>query len=233
MSGSEAIALVEKEHGSLEAFCYNLTLNYPEFTSGAHSLDKKAKKTNLPPAAIVALMTSKDFQRRLRETATMAMYSLEDTVEHIAAVVDAAKGQGFELAGGVKPMDAINAGRYLEELKGTPLKREQEQGGLSIVVNIGPQLNAYGELVESTKDEYTIDMQSPISKPELAYHAPSGLFSKPPQGVYDKTKDYLDGNYKAGEAPDYKGGFEFYSDEDASEAETGAPASGAKDKGTE
>lgn len=139
MIASQAIKALEgTDYGNLEGFCLFVISEYPNFIGKNDSPLAKADRTGLPLKVCLGLLQSKDFQATLTRMMAAQEVDFEFQMAHLEKIKEYAKGVG---TGKAKATEAIAAGKYLQQLRGTPLHEESAKGGVVININAGARLS--------------------------------------------------------------------------------------------
>lgn len=149
MNERTAIERVEQRYGTLEEFAVYCLTEAPELLDAAVSSTKKAKIANLDPATLDFLVTkSPKFRVLMRSAIANGLFGLAEEALHIKKVVDIATNKGKVVVtnkGDLVTVDnaekaVIEAGRYLNEYRGTPLESSQKatQVGVNVVFGALP-----------------------------------------------------------------------------------------------
>lgn len=107
-------------------------------------LAKRAEIAEVPVTVFARIISSPQFRALIRIDLVNSVYGIESEREHIMHVGRVARGGQKTVAtasGNIaevdqNPGDVIAAGKYLNELRGTPIEKAQSQSP-SIVINIG------------------------------------------------------------------------------------------------
>jgi hypothetical protein len=148
-----ALAIIERDHGSLEDFVIFLLSEKKDALSEDIPLVTRAEMVGLPVVVFARLLASPSFRSLLRVDLVNMAFTLQDELEHVRTVSRVAKGER-RLVMSAKgdfgevdqaPTDVIAAGKYLNDLRGTPIEKGASTGH-SVIINIGrpemPEANA-------------------------------------------------------------------------------------------
>lgn len=187
MNERGAIAIIEREHGSLEDFAVLILSEHREALNTDVSIMKRAQMVGLPVTVFSRIIASSQFRQMLRVDLVNKAYDIEAEMSHVGKVVEVASGkekavvtpQGHLAYVDQNPRDVMEAGRYLNELRGTPIEKAS-QSAPSVVINIG-QATPGGEDVSPTIDV------------ALEPHRPQRAGALPPAGVRARLGETVSG----------------------------------------
>jgi len=176
MSSTEALALIETQYGSLEDFAYLVLTDEAkrDVLNESIPLVRRADLAGMPMVAFVKLMQHPDFKALLRTTLVNRHFDILAETRHLEAVAGVAQNtkrlvmssKGTMGMVDQAPSDVIAAGKYLNELRGTPV----EQKG---VANLGGvQINIYNATREVQDVPITIDATASVHRPQAAGDLP-------------------------------------------------------------
>lgn len=141
-----ALDRVEAKYGSLEEFAMFCMVDAPEVLSPDISAPVRAKLTGLDGRTLDFLLTkSPKFRTLMRSAIANAHFGLAEEAAHVKSVVAIATNQGKKVVsnkGHIVEVDnsekaVIEAGRYLNEYRGTPLESSQRSTTLGVQVVFG------------------------------------------------------------------------------------------------
>lgn len=156
MNERGAIQAVEEKYGSLEEFALYL-IEHGDSTvlSESTSIVKKAEELDLSAPVVTAIMkNSPKFRALMRSIIVNHSFDLDAEAKHVQAVTNIAMNAGRRVVtnkGTVVNVDnsergVIEAGKYLNELRETPVSSSRASNGSSIVIN-------FGEVIPDGSDE--------------------------------------------------------------------------------
>lgn len=189
MNERAAVEAVEKKYGSLEEFAIFCLEDGKSVLKSTVAIEKKSKATGLDPDVITFLLNqSPKFRGLMRSMLVHKKFTVQKELDHIDKVVDIATNAGRTVAtakGDVVRVDntergMIEAGRYLNELRETPIKGGESNIHAALTVNyIVPQ--------PEVDDGKTIT----VDGAEVKRHSPLKAGALPPPAVrkrYDAPK---------------------------------------------
>jgi hypothetical protein len=170
-----ALAVIDRDHGSLEDFVISLLGEKREALDDTLPLTKRAEIAGLPLPVFARVISSPQFRALLRVDIVNSAFGIEAEMQHVERVAGVARGeQRLVMSPSGKfgrvdqaPTDVIAAGKYLNELRGTPIEKAT-QSAPSVVINIGK--------ADEDATSITIDTEAIPHQPQRA----GGL---PPAGV--------------------------------------------------
>lgn len=186
MNTATALTVIEREYGSVEEFAYRL-LSDPELKvalDDAQPMTRRAEIAQLPLGVFARVIASPAFRTILRADLVNQAYGLEAEAQHIQQMSKIARGEK-RLVMNAKgnygevdqaPTDVIAAGRYLNELRGTPVESKGTALGGGITINIHNANNEQPERVEVTDVSFAVQ-----DAPDI--HRPARAGQLPPSGV--------------------------------------------------
>lgn len=199
MNERAAIAIVEQKYGTLEEFAVFCLTEAPKVLDAGVSPAEKAKLVDLDMATLDFLATkSPKFRVLMRSALANGLFGLAQEAEHVKQVIRIATNQGRTVVtnkGDIVTVDnqekaVIDAGRYLNEYRGTPLDSSQKATsiGVNVVfgVNPGPQSGqeadyaAQGALPGREADHPSRTIT--IAGHQVRPHSPLRPGSLPPEG---------------------------------------------------
>lgn len=219
MNEAAVLAEIDQKYGSLEDFTLHVLTELPEVLDNEWNLEKKARETGLSTRAIAFLLNrSPKFRALIRSDLVNQEFNLIYERQHIAAVVDVARGQQIErmspsgeaIQVDQNPADIIKAGEYLNKYRNTPIDGGPKQNFVGFQVVFGGQ----GQEVTVTTDERTLEVEAkgrPEALPASGYR-PGRAGDPPPEGVrgrYEATAASASAKNPAGTG----GELDFYSRE--------------------
>jgi hypothetical protein len=185
MNERSAIQLVEQTHGSMEDFVVHLLEDCPDALDEMLPLVKRAEAAGLPLPVFSRLLSSGQFRQIIRGELVNRTYTLLDERDHIEAVkkvainhartVATAKGEVVEVD--QNPADVMQAGRYLNEARGTPMESKGSGGfgGITIII---------GHADRGDSDDRTIEVDAQVVPGQ---HRPGKAGQLPPPGVLARS----------------------------------------------
>jgi len=181
MNERTALAVIDKEHGSLEDFAIFILAEKTAALDEDIPLPKRAEMVGLPIPVFARILASPQFRALLRTDIVNSAFGIQNEQKHIESVVKVARGDVrtvMSASGKIgevdpAPGDLIAAGKYLNELRGTPIEKSQQQAP-SLVINIGSPAT-----LKEGDDPRTIQVDVESYQPQRA----GGL---PPSGVRDR-----------------------------------------------
>lgn len=149
MNERTAIERVEKRYGTLEEFAVFCLTEAPEILSMSIGPVQRAKVAQMDLETLDFLVTkSPKFRVLMRSAMANGAFGLAEEFEHISSVVKIATNRGKTVVtnkGDIVTVDntekaVIDAGRYLNEYRGTPLEASQKatQVGVNVVFGVIP-----------------------------------------------------------------------------------------------
>ena len=176
MNERTAIAVIERDYGSLEDFVIGLISDKREALNDNLPLPKRAELAGLPLPVFARVISSPQFRALLRIDLVNTAFSIDSELRHIQKVASVATGEPrltMSPSGKIAhvdqaPADLIAAGKYLNELRGTPIEKAT-QSAHSIIINIG-------KAEDNDATSITIDAEAIPYQPQRA----GGL---PPSGI--------------------------------------------------
>lgn len=170
MNERTALAVIDRDYGSIEDFAIALLGEKRDALDESLPLARRAEVADVPVTVFARIISSPQFRALLRVDLVNSVYGIEDEREHIMHVGRVARGSMKTVAtasGKIakvdqSPGDVIAAGRYLNELRGTPIEKTQQQAP-SIVINIGG-----AEPGDDRDDAPTIDVDVEPYRPQRA-----------------------------------------------------------------
>jgi len=189
MNTATALTVIEREYGSVEEFAYRL-LSDPELRvalDDAQPMTKRAEIAQLPLGVFARVIASPAFRTILRADLVNQAYGLEAEAQHVRQMSKIAQGEK-RLVMNAKgnygevdqaPTDVIAAGRYLNELRGTPVESKSAALGGGITINIHNANNEAPEQVEVTDVSFSVQDAPNIHRPARAGQLPpSGVLGR-------------------------------------------------------
>lgn len=143
MSSRSALSVVEQHYGSLEELAYHILESKQEALDETAPLARRADAVGLPMLVFARILADPMFRQLLRTDLVNRAYTLAEEEAHIKHMVKVATNEGRTVVTNkgnlVKvdqmPSDVINAGKYLNELRGTPVEGKRESAFKGVVVN--------------------------------------------------------------------------------------------------
>lgn len=141
-----AIDRVEEKYGTLEEFALFCMVDAPEVLSSEVSAPVRAKMTGLDGRVLDFLLTkSPKFRALMRSAIANTYFGLAEEASHVKSVVAIATNKGKKVVsnkGHIVEVDnsekaVIEAGRYLNEYRGTPLESSQRSATVGVQVIFG------------------------------------------------------------------------------------------------
>jgi hypothetical protein len=141
-----AIDRVEERYGTLEEFAMFCMVDAPEVLSPDISGPVRAKMTGLDGRVLDFLLTkSPKFRALMRSAIANTYFGLAEEAAHVKSVVAIATNKGKKVVsnkGHIVEVDnsekaVIEAGRYLNEYRGTPLESSQRSATVGVQVIFG------------------------------------------------------------------------------------------------
>lgn len=141
-----ALDRVEERYGSLEEFAMFCMVDAPEVLSPDISAPVRAKLTGLDGRTLDFLLTkSPKFRTLMRSAIANSYFGLAEEAAHVKSVVAIATNKGKKVVsnkGHIVEVDnsekaVIEAGRYLNEYRGTPLESSQRSATVGVQVVFG------------------------------------------------------------------------------------------------
>jgi hypothetical protein len=184
-----ALAIIDRDHGSLEDFVISLLGEKRAALDENLPLVQRAEMVGLPLPVFARVLASPQFRALLRVDLVNLAFTLGGELEHIQRVSGIARGERKRVmsASGAfgdvdqAPADIIAAGKYLNELRGTPIEKGATNAP-SVVINIGRP-----DAVGGVSAEVTIDADVVPYRPQRA----GGL---PPSGARIGSMAAVPGN---------------------------------------
>jgi hypothetical protein len=176
MNERTALAVIDRDYGSLEDFVISLLGDKREALNEALPLPKRAEIVGLPLPIFARVISSPQFRALLRVDLVNTAFGIESELQHVHKIAGVARGEPrltMSPSGKIghvdqAPTDIIAAGKYLNELRGTPIEKAT-QSAPSVVINIGrPDSDEAASI--------TIDA-------EVVPHQPQRAGGLPPSGV--------------------------------------------------
>ncbi len=187
MNTGNALAVIENQYGGVEDFAYHLLGDEERRQALDDSLPlvRRAEIAGLPLPVFARVITSTQFRTILRSDLVNRAFDLMGEREHIEQVAGIARGKkrtvvsnkGNLVEVDQAPQDIIAAGKYLNELRGTPIDAKAPSVG-GITVNIH---NALGE-TEVRDAQVTVEVAP-------AVHQPRRAGDLPPPGVLGRRRE--------------------------------------------
>lgn len=142
MNTSNAIAIVEQKYGSIEELGYLILEEKRDALDESLSLPVRAEAVGLPVTVFARVLASPAFRSMLRADLVNTRFGFTEEEKHITHMVGVAQGEERRVMNSKgdigyvdqAPGDVINAGKYLNEMRGTPIE-EKTSTGRSIIVN--------------------------------------------------------------------------------------------------
>lgn len=141
MNSRNALAIVEQEYGSLDELAYVILDQKQEALDESLSLTERAAAVNLPLTVFARVLSSPIFRAMVRADMVNNVYDFTAEEHHIRHMSKVAAGDSRKVVtakGDIAfvdqaPTDVIAAGRYLNEMRGTPVEtRTAAAGGITI-----------------------------------------------------------------------------------------------------
>lgn len=198
MNERSALAIIERDHGSLEDFAIEVLSEKRDALDSSIPITKRAQMVGLPVTVFARILASSQFRQMLRVDLVNDAFDIEAEREHVSAISNVARGrqkavvtpQGQLAHVDQSPRDVMEAGRYLNELRGTPIDKGS-QSAPSVVINIG---QAEGPS-EDERVPTTIDVA-------VEPHQPQRAGSLPPPGIRARLGETASGDAPVGESHD-------------------------------
>lgn len=186
MNTATALTVIEREYGSVEEFAYRL-LSDPELKPAlddSEPMTRRAELAQVPLGVFARVIASPAFRTILRADLVNRAYGLEAEARHVEQMSQIAQGKR-RLVMNAKgnfgevdqaPTDIIAAGKYLNELRGTPVESKGAAIGGGITINFHNANGAEPERVEVTDVSFAVQ-----DAPDV--HRPARAGQLPPSGV--------------------------------------------------
>lgn len=142
---SRSIAIVDDAYGGVDGFVQALLADENDVAlDDALPMTVRAEAAGLPLSVFAQVVRSREFITLLRAGLVRREFGLQVEAEHIQQVAKVARGEQRRVMsargtfGDVDqaPTDVIAAGKYLNELRGTPVERTPQSAGVSFNINI-------------------------------------------------------------------------------------------------
>lgn len=196
MNTSNALALIENQYGGVEDFAYHLLGDEERRKALDDSLPlvRRAEIAGLPLPVFARIITSTQFRTVLRSDIVNRAFDLMGEAEHIQQVAGIARGKkrtvvsnkGNLVEVDQAPTDIIAAGKYLNELRGTPIDaRAPSVGGITVNIH---NVNGPSEVQHA---EITVDVAPAVHQPRRAGDLPPpGVLGRRREAVPDAATGY-------------------------------------------
>lgn len=171
-----ALSVVEEKYGSLEDLALYILEERREALDETLPLAKRAEAVGLPMLVFARVLADPAFRQLLRADLVNRAFTLAEEEHHIRQMVKVAIGEpktvvtnkGNLVEVDQSPTDVIAAGRYLNELRGTPIEGKRESAFRGVVVNFeNVQVSFGAEPPSETVEAY-------VHRPRRAGELPSG-----------------------------------------------------------
>lgn len=185
-----ALATVEEQHGSVEELAYLVLSEKREVLDDSIPLPARAAKVGLSAVVLARVLASPEFKLILRADMVNSHFGPEREEEHVQHMAGVATGKDRRVMNSKgqigyvdqAPADVIAAGKYLNELRGTPVERQQPIGQ-GLVVNFyqldGADRGRTGAGYESDLADRTIEAEPVGYRPRRAGDLPPpGVLSR-------------------------------------------------------
>ena len=144
MNERAALAIIDRDHGSLEDFVIAILGDKRDALDETLPLAKRADIAGLPLPVFARVISSPQFRALLRVDLVNMAFGIRNEQKHIEKVASVACGDlrltmspsGKLAEVDQSPTDVIAAGKYLNELRGTPIEKTT-QSAPSVIINIG------------------------------------------------------------------------------------------------
>lgn len=180
MSTRSTLSVIEQQYGSLEELAYHVLEEKQEALDETLPLAQRADAVGLPMLVFARVLADPMFRQMLRADLVNKAYTLAEEEAHIKHMVKVAvneprtvvtnKGNLAEID--QLPVDVISAGRYLNELRGTPVEGKKDSAFKGVVVNFENVTVTVG--ADEPTEAITI---------EAAAHVPRRAGDLPPEAV--------------------------------------------------
>lgn len=186
MSSRNALSVVEQQYGSLEELAYYILENKQEALDESLPLVKRAEAVELPLLVFARILGDPMFRQLLRANLVNQSYGLAEEEAHIKHMVKVAVNEERKVVtnkGAIAwvdqlPTDVIQAGKYLNELRGTPVEGRRDSAFNGVVVNFevndGDLKVSFGDADKRTATPVTL---------EAEVHRPGRAGDLPPEPV--------------------------------------------------
>jgi len=199
MSSRSALSVVEQQYGSLEELAYHILENKQDALDETLPLAQRAEMVGLPMLVFARILQDPMFRQILRADLVNSNYGLAEEEHHIKAMVRVAKNEprtvvtnkGNLAEVDQMPMDIIAAGKYLNELRGTPVEAKRGSAFTGVTVNF----ENVSIVVGKAEDDRTITVETDVHRPSRAGDLPPaaiqgrGSASVPLPAATSKTDD--------------------------------------------
>jgi hypothetical protein len=218
----KAVEYVEEAYGSMENFAIFCLTEGTKVLDSAVGVVERAKIAGLPVNALAYLITkSPKFRLVMRSAIANTQFGLLEEQEHVQTVVGIARNKGRKVVtnkGNTTMVDntergIIDAGRYLNELRGTPL--DSSQKGVNVGVNV-----VFGQ-AEAALD-HDPGRTITVAGHQINPHKPLRAGALPPSGALSRYQAGATGHGSGGAAGPYGSDLDFTSAESPT-AENVAP----------
>lgn len=188
MNERAALAVVERDFGSMEDFVIDLLSAKQDALSPDIPMVKRAEIAGLPLPVFARIVSSSHFRQLLRVDLVNQLYDMQAESKHVETIVGVARGKSKKVmsaSGAIgevdqSPTDVIAAGKYLNELRGTPVEKTQSQSP-SIVINIG-------------KADPRTDQNETTINVDVESYRPQRAGQLPPSGVRERSGETIPGH---------------------------------------
>lgn len=179
MNERNALAVIDRDYGSMEDFAIAVLSEKAEALDESLPMAKRAEAVGLPIPVFARILASPQFRALLRMDLVNTAFGIDTErrhVEHMAKVASGARRLTMSPSGKMgevdqTPTDVIAAGKYLNELRGTPVDKGQASAP-SLVINIGGI--PVGE---------RISVETPTIDVDVEHHRPQRAGGLPPEAV--------------------------------------------------
>lgn len=176
MSSRSALSVVEQQYGSLEELAYHILENKQDALDETLPLAQRAELVGLPMLVFARILQDPMFRQILRADLVNAAYGLAEEEHHIKAMVKVAKNEPRVVVtnkGNIAevdqmPTDIIAAGKYLNELRGTPVETKRGSAFTGVTVNFENVTIAVGK----DEDDRTVTIETDLHRPGRAGDLP-------------------------------------------------------------
>lgn len=200
-----ALSVVEQKYGSLEELAYHILESKDEALDESLSLTERADAVDLPVMVFARVLQDPMFRQLLRADMVNKSYGLTEEEYHVRHMVKVAMGEqktvvsnkGHVVLVDQAPTDVIAAGKYLNELRGTPVETKKDSAFKGVVVNFE---NVTVNVGKAEGDE-PITLEAEVHRPRRAGDLPSaavptgGAASVPLPGQPRTSGDSLLGDF--------------------------------------
>ena len=185
MNERNALAIIDRDYGSIEDFALDILSEKRDALDESLPMVKRADIAGLPLTVFARIISSPSFRAILRTELVNTAFGIETESKHIEAVASVAKGDS-RLVMNAKgdfgkvdqaPTDIISAGKYLNELRGTPIEKSAGSAP-SVIINIGAANKGDADATP------TIDVAVESYRPQRAGGLPpAGIRGRPGQAA--------------------------------------------------